>query len=216
MAVRKLKKSDTVGMSFDDAILALSTSMPKAGIKSVVLALHGKAKKGDYTGSDKLMAGSICWQLSSEGHSKPHICAVFGRHFTWVDTMIKKAVSSRTRFCDDQMAMAFLASVISYTDVAMLTRAFLGHDDQTQEIAVKLFSHFCDKYVVREYQLASFFDHMLFINGKIKAPTTATNFARAKDVIYERERAIMAARKPQMSPQERRRAVYSNLPFIFK
>lgn len=157
MAVRKLKKSETVGMSFDDAILALSTSMPKAGIKSVVLALHGKAKKGDYTRSDKLMAGSICWQLSSEGHSKPHICAVFGRHFTWVDTMIKRAAASRTRFCDDQMAMAFLASVISYADVAMLTRAFLGQDDQTQKIAVKLFSHFCDKYVVMEYQLASFF-----------------------------------------------------------
>lgn len=215
MTVRKLKKSDTLGMSVDDAILALSTTMPKSGIKSVVISLHGKAKKGDYTGSDKLMAGSICWQLSSEGHSKPHICAVFDRHFTWVDTMIKKAVSSRTRFCDDQMAMAFLASVISYSDVAMLTRAFLGQDDETRKIAVKLFSHFCDKYVVREYQLANFFDHLLFINGKIKAPTTATNFAKAKDIIYENERAIRAASKPKMSTQERRRAVYSRFPFTF-
>lgn len=179
--VKKLKKSQILDLTVEQAVDLLVTAMPKSGILAASLALDGLSKKGQYTNSDKLMAGSICWQLTSEGHSKAHVAKVFDRHFTWVDTMMKKAINTRSRFCSDLLALAYLSEHLSKPDVALVTRGLKGADPANKKIALDLFEHYSKKFMVHEYQLVMFFDNVLYNAKLINAPFTGAVVARARE-----------------------------------
>lgn len=211
---KKLKKSQVEDLTVEQAIALLDTTMPKESVLAASLALDGLSKKGQYSNSDKLLAGSICWQLLSEGHSKAHVAKVFDRHFTWVDTMMKKAITTRSRFCSDMFAMAYLAEHLPSSDVALVTRGLMGTDPENKKIAINLFEHYSTKFMVHEYQLTMFFDNVLYRANLIKAPFVGNLVSSAKtwrsDEYGRLRREAMAG-----SLKTARKDMYRNFPFTF-
>lgn len=181
----KIKKKELAQMSQPDAIMALRTAMPLDAICSVVAAVNGCGKKGDYTANIKLMVGSVCWHLISEGHSKGHVALVFDRHFTWVDSMIKAAVFCRSSFLDDTFALAFLREHIVTSDVGLIVRALRGVDPSNKKVGIKLFEHYAEKHSVSIYQLSTYFDLVLYRHKLIKVPTTGDAYTRARAELIE-------------------------------
>lgn len=209
--LKKLKKDQVEKLTVEQAISLLNTCMPKNGILAASLALDGLSKKGQYTNSDKLLAGSICWQLLSEGHSKAHVAKVFDRHFTWVDTMMKKAISTRSRFCSDLLALAYLSEHLSKSDVALVARGLKGTDPTNKKIALNLFKHYSDKFMVHEYQLVMFFDHVLYNAKLINAPFTGAIVSRARE--WKSDEAARLRREATADYYTTRNRLYRNFPF---
>lgn len=187
---KKVKKAELAKMSQVDAVLALNSKLSSEFIILLHSYFSEKGKKGDYNQSDKLLAGCVCWELISEGHSKAHVAKAVGKHETWVDTVIKKAVNSRSRYIDDHFAFMFLASSVEVSDVILISKSFYSTDFENKKIAVKLFDFYVMKNMVLRHQLIHFFDYVLIRKGVVTAPFTGLAYDSAKAALAEREHQL--------------------------
>lgn len=183
--MKKLPSAVVATLSHDELLLRLNTIIPIEFLKSAVELFESKGRKGDYSTQDKLVAGTICWQLISEGHSKAHVAGVMRKHFTWVDTVAKKAVSARAADLDDQMALAFLADKVDDNDVLLIAKGFVSTDMEQRKVAKQLFDFYVKTHMVRFQQLVFHFDSVLLRKRVVRGPFTSDAYSRNEEVLSQ-------------------------------
>lgn len=200
--MKKLSQAAVASMDHDDLLAALRTVIPTDVIARAVAYFEDKGRKGDYSTSDKLFAGSLCWQLTSEGHSKAHVAGVMKKHFTWVDTVTKKAVSARAWDLDDQLALAFLAQNVHDRDVHLISKGLVSTDLEQRKIAKNLFDFYVSKHMVKFQQLVHYFDLVLLRDRVIRGPFVSDAYSRNAEVLVQARSAERLAMTKSLRDQQ--------------